>query len=89
MIIVAAVKIYDKRQEKFVILPCHRHSQAYETLYNLGYKTTEYIWKATWQGFLNEHGEYLTRQEAAREAFKCGQIKELSPGQELYSEDLW
>lgn len=89
MIVCAADKIFDKRQQQFVVLPIHRHSHGYQILCDLGFKTTDYIWKSEWQGFINEHGDFLTRREAAREAYKCGQIKEYKPGQELYSEDLW
>lgn len=39
------------------------------------------------QGFINDKGEFLSRQEAAKEAFECGQVKELNDS--LISEQLW
>lgn len=42
------------------------------------------------QGFVNEHGQFLDRFEAARNAIECGQITELKYSSfELYSEDLY
>ena len=38
-------------------------------------------------GFINEKGEFLNRQIAAKEAFESGQLKE--PNDCLMSEDLW
>ena len=39
------------------------------------------------QGFVTDTGEFVTREEAARIAFDCGQIKE--PKRILFSEDLY
>ena len=33
----AAVKIYDKRQEKEIIIPCHRHCDVFVILKECGY----------------------------------------------------
>ncbi|MBT5338305.1 hypothetical protein HOK15_02790 [Candidatus Falkowbacteria bacterium] len=41
------------------------------------------------QGFLNDDSEFLTRQEAAKEALECGQIDEMPIGGKLNSEMLW
>lgn len=41
------------------------------------------------QGFMNDKGEFLTREEAYNEALKCEQIKDRSICGDLYSEDLW
>lgn len=48
------------------------------------------------QGFLTNDGRFLTREEAAVEALKCGQVevdkanvKHIFDGRRLYSEDLW
>jgi len=38
------------------------------------------------QGFVTEGGEFVNRQEAARIAFECGQIKQ--PKKRLFSEDV-
>jgi hypothetical protein len=39
------------------------------------------------QGFIDEDGNFLTRHEAARHAFECGQIEKEQTT--LFSEDLW
>lgn len=43
------------------------------------------------QGFLNDQGTYLTREQALEEALRFDQVKDLNDirGGELYSEDLW
>ncbi|MFA5322058.1 MAG: hypothetical protein WC373_05235 [Smithella sp.] len=41
------------------------------------------------QGFVNDKGIFLTRAEAAKEAFECGQIKLKYKPEILTSEDLW
>jgi len=42
------------------------------------------------QGFVDENGIFLTREEAAIEAIKCGQIKQLKYHKsKLFSEDLY
>ena len=42
------------------------------------------------QGFVNEHGEFMTRAQAFNEAMRCEQFtnEALAPGM-LFSEDLW
>ena len=39
------------------------------------------------QGFVTDDGKFVTRQEAGKIAFECGQTKEYH--QTLYSEDLY
>ena len=95
MICRAAVKIYDKRQDREIIIPCHRHCDAFQILKEFGYKRfTDYEEIA--QGFLNEKDEFLTRTEAWVEAKRCMQVLEIDFAlpylyacKELYSEDLW
>jgi hypothetical protein len=41
------------------------------------------------QGFINDKWEFLTREEAAKEAIECGQIEKLNWPPNLFSEDLW
>lgn len=42
------------------------------------------------QGFLNDKGKFLTREEAAKEAVECGQVNKLHwTKDKLFSEDLW
>jgi hypothetical protein len=38
------------------------------------------------EGFVDEYGDFLNRKQAAREAFKCKQIK--ASKRELFSSDL-
>ena len=38
----AAVKIYDKRQEKEIVIPCHRHCDAFVILKEFGYAIKDY-----------------------------------------------
>lgn len=42
------------------------------------------------QGFVTIKDEFVTREQAARIALKCGQVKELKFNKHaLFSEDLW
>lgn len=88
MIAKAAVKIKDLKQNKEIIIPCHRHCDAYEILYNFGYKREDYITLS--QGFLDNHNIFMNRHNAWREAKMCKQLLVVDENyQELYSEDLW
>lgn len=85
MISRAAVQIEDKRQNKIIIIPCHRHCDAFRILKEFGYKREEY--DIIEQGFLTENDLFLSRTQAKRHARACGQDKSI--GTELFSEDLW
>ena len=90
MICRAAVKIYDKRQDKEITSPCHRHCDAFQILKDFGYKRfTDYEEIA--QGFLDEHDNFLDRIDARLHAVECKQLQYDEPYTiaELYSEDLW
>lgn len=97
MVVRAAVKIRDKRQNKEIIIPCHRHCDAFQILKEFGYKRfTDYEEIA--QGFLDEHDIFLNRVEAWIEANQCCQfldsyieehVDDYVGPTELYSEDLW
>jgi len=41
------------------------------------------------QGFLTNTNRFVDREEGAKIALSCGQIKELKYGSILYSEDLY
>lgn len=89
MITHAAVLIFDKKQNKNVIIPCHRHCDALIILKRLGYSYTDF--RIIKQGFLDEHGNFLNRTDAYTHAVEHHQI---TPPQDvenyiLYSEDLW
>lgn len=92
MICRAAVKIYDKCQNKEMIIPCHRHCDAFLILKEFGYKRFEdYI--EIEQGFLDEYNNFMNRVEAYDHAVKNNQIyvsdKYFYSSKELCSEDLW
>lgn len=88
MIASAAVKIYDKRQNAIVTIPCHRHADAFQILRDFGYR--RFIdYNEIAQGFLDENDNFLSRIEAKKAAQKCGQLSHETGTQELYSEDLW
>lgn len=91
MIASAAVKIFDKRKNKEVIIPCHRHANAFQILKDFGYrKNIDYEEIA--QGFLTEKDIFLNRVDARSEAIIHNQYKPCYPDEnfiELYSEDLW
>lgn len=92
MICRAAVKIYDKRQNKEMVIPCHRHCDAFLILKEFGYKRFE-DYKEIEQGFLDENDTFMNRVEAYSHAVKCDQVlvprKSFYFSKELYSEDLW
>ena len=88
MITEAAVKIFDKKQGKELILPCHRHWNVFYILKQVGYTPNDY--DIIEQGFFNEKGEFLNRIAAKIEAKRCNQLlPHTLPHLELFSEDLW
>ena len=89
MIVSAAVKIKDLRQDKEMIIPCHRHCDAFYILKQFAYKK-DVDYKEIAQGFLDEHDKFYTRIEAWYEACKCNQLMIVdNTSKELFSEDLW
>lgn len=84
----AAVKIFDKKQNKEIIIPCHRHCDAFRILKEFGYYRSDYdILK---QGFLDRDDVFLSRVEARKEAELHDQLLPIdSTDTRLYSEDLW
>lgn len=87
----AAVKVFDKRQGKEVIIPCHRHCDAFQILKEFGYlRGVDYY--EIGQGFLDAKDNYLNRIEAKQRVIQIGQQTTKNFGDnypELYSEDLW
>jgi len=89
----AAVKIMDLRQNKEVIIPCHRHCDAFHILHDLGYKIGDFL--TLGQGFLVGPDErFVNRTEAYKMAWDNGQLpqEEYDRGyaiRELFSEDVW
>ena len=82
----AAVKISDKRPDTALVIPCHRHCDAFVILKEFGYAIKDYQVLA--QGFLDANGTFYNRIDARKNAIESGQI-ETSEYPELYSEDLW
>lgn len=88
MVCRAAVIIYDERQQKEIVIPCHRHADAFQILHDFGYRAREGYHEIA-QGFLDEHDNFLTRIEAMAEAKRCNQLINPDAYGELYSEDVW
>ena len=86
MIVKAAVKIFDKKQNKEWCIPCMRHCDAFYILKEFGYTKQDYT--ELEQGFLDEHDNFYNRITAYDEVMKCGQ-RQTRDGVMLYSEDLW
>lgn len=87
MIVKAAVKIFDFRQNKDLIIPCMRHCDAFYILKEFGYKR-DIDYKELEQGFLDEQDNFYNRIEAMKHAKQCNQI--IAPEyNKLFSEDLW
>lgn len=62
-----------------------RHCDIIHYMYKKGIKT--YKMPQSAQGFVDVEGVWHTRTEAAKKAFRCGQIKKKKPV--VFSEDLW
>ena len=88
MIVKAAVKIFDMRQNKEIIIPCMRHCDAFEILKAFNYKKN-IDYKEITQGFLDEHDNFYDRLAAKKHAQEFNQLKENTSCAELYSEDLY
>lgn len=88
MIVSAAVRFYDRKQHKEIVLPVHRHCDAFLILKNFGYSRDDFDSTLSDQGFLDEEGRFYDRVKAKQHAISCKQI-ETTPYPELYSEDLW
>ena len=86
-----AVKIFDLRQNKEIVIPCHRHCDAFLILKEFGYrKNVDY--QEISQGFLDAKDHYLTRVEAKQRVKQLQQAVTAdfdADCPELYSEELW
>ena len=97
MIISAAVKILLKKENREVIIPCHRHGDAYKILKDLGFHPSDF--ETVKQGFIayvvdptnriNWIETFLDRKEALAHAKRVHQISTSISEDELYSEDLY
>lgn len=89
MITRAAVKILNLHTNEEIVIPCHRHCDAFciLKLFNMR-RNIDY--KELSQGFLDEHNNFYNRTEAWNEAYKCNQLLIVdTQNKELFSEDLW
>ena len=88
MIVKAAVKVLNLHTKEDMIIPCHRHCDAFYILkmFNMR-RDIDYIELA--QGFLDEHDNFYNRIAAKKHAQEFNQLKENTRCAELYSEDLW
>ena len=72
MIICPALKLEAFDEYRETLVPCHRHHNGYAILYHL-MGNRRYKGHVL-EGFMNHRGEFLTREEAYKEAKDCGQI---------------
>lgn len=81
----------------YVIIPCHRHADAYEIL-NIFHCRNGKEYNIIEEGFLDENDNFMTRAEAWQEARRCYQFLDsyiekycdnINPPKILYSEDVW
>ena len=88
MIVAAAVKFHIEKTDEDVVLCGVRHGDVYKQLKALGFKPKQGYVELE-QGFVNNRGQFLTREEALKEAEHNGQLKQVPIITELFSEDLW
>ena len=62
MIKSAAIHIFDKRQNKEIIIPCLTHDDAYKILQDLGYSRKDFV--VIKIGYLDNKGNFLDKDEA-------------------------
>jgi len=78
MIFASAIK------QNGIIFIGKRHADCMRVIYDITKSDPD---RSSWQGFIDETGKFYTREEAAKEAFKCGQIAKETD--RLLSEDVW
>ena len=98
MILASAIKFHIEATDKDVILCGCRHGDVFMQLPALGFKPHE-GYKEIEQGFIDNNGNFLTREQAFEHAKQCGQISskiayerdhgEGVGGKRMISEDLW
>lgn len=81
MIVAAAAKILSTGDVVVGESRKDRHDAVFYK-YNLEDKGFEF-------GFVDDTGRYLTRKEAAKHAYECGQLKKYVDGDIVMSEELW
>ena len=89
MIVKAAVKILNLHTNEEMIIPCHRHCDAFYILKMFNMRR-DIDYKEIEQGFLDEEDNFYNRVEAWHEAYKHRQLQMVDPSYHaLFSEDLW
>ena len=89
MIVKAAVKVLNLHTNEEMIIPCHRHCDAFYILkmFNMR-RNIDYVELA--QGFLDEHDKFYDRVEAWKHAWQHKQIDgDYNKPTELFSEALY
>lgn len=91
MIVSAAVRIHDKKQDKDIVIPCMRHWQPFYILKELGYSLNDFTSTQDDQGFLDEHDNFYNRIDAHKHAWAHSQLvnEPNYNARPLFSEDLW
>ena len=89
MIVKAAVKILNLHTNEEMIIPCHRHCDAFYILHLFNMKQSV-DYKQIEQGFLDENDKFYNRVEAWKHAWEHKQIEseEYHPT-EVISEPLY
>jgi hypothetical protein len=94
MITSGATKLFDKKQQKEIIIRCHRHGDVYHTIADLGFGRLDF--KTIEQGFIDYDADkrierFVTREEAKQIAIDNNQIisGDKFLGHIIFTEDLW
>lgn len=91
MIVKAAVKVLNLHTNEEMIIPCHRHCDAFYILKIFNWKKNV-DYKEIEQGFLDEKDKFYNRVQAYDHALYEWQLNEdilEEHRKELFSEDLW
>ena len=88
MIVKAAVKVLNLHTNEEMVIPCHRHSDAFYILH-LFHMRQDVDYKQIAQGFLDENDNFYDRIAAWKHAWEYHQLDEEYKPTELFSEDLW
>lgn len=95
MILAAAIKYRIEKTGKYVVLCGARHGDILKQLKRLGFGPRD-GYEEIEQGFIDNHNNFLTREEAYDHAVTCGQLcakiiyeRTKSDNKQLISEDLW
>ena len=88
MIVKAAVKVLNLHTNEEMIIPCHRHCDAFYIL-KLFNMQQNVDYKQIAQGFLDENDKFYDRVEAWKHTWQNKQLDCEYKPTELFSEDLW